>query len=349
MASFDFLGKVTGLTAADLTVREQARLAQNPLELRWRAIFPPVQANSLTVSQLTRPDTRLAAEYREFNADGREIPEILGPKVDAEMVPMTATHHIDERRLTVLRAPNPRIAQLVEDGVIGDVRTWPTRLANAVDWGTEYMAFLMWATNSITVKDPKTGKSTTVSRGIDSSRYITESTAWNDGSVNAYDRLLFRISEAQRLIGSVGAVRMRRATAEAVRADAPNGPNALRPTIANIQDRLSEEGFGQITLIIDERTVDVFDDGGSAYTTTNLIPAEKVLFQPAGDGAVGATYTYPVSRAYDYVAGDQRVNLNDTVVWYTPQNDGKTLKIEAEAIRLPLTDESKTYVVDSGV
>lgn len=348
MASFDFLGKVTGLTAAELTVREQARLAQNPLELRWRAIFPRTDANGLTVSQLTKVDTRFAAEYREFNADGREIPEVLGPKVDAELVPMTATHHIDEKRLATLRAPNPRIAALVEDGVIGDVRTWPTRLANAVDWGTEYTAFTMWALNAITVKDPKTGKSTTVSRGISSDRYITESTAWNDGSVNAYDRLLFRIGEAQRLIGSVGPVRMRRATAEAVRADAPNGPNALRPTIANIQDRLSEEGFGQITLIIDERTVDVLTDGGSAYTSTNLIPAEKVLFAPA-DGVVGATYDFPVSRAYDYVSGDHRVNLRDTVVWYTPQNDGKTLKIEAEAIRLPLTDENRTYVVDAGV
>src|SRR5690349_19346536 len=335
---FDFLGKVTGLTAADLTVREQARLAQNPLELRYRAIFPRAEATSLTISQLTRPDTRFAAEYREFNADGREIPEVLGPKVDAEMVPMTATHHIDEKRLATLRAPNPRIAALVEDGVIGDVRSWPTRLANAVDWGLERTAFDIWCNNQITVKDPKTGTSTTVSRGIDSSRYITESTAWNDGSVNAYDRLLFRIGEAQRLIGSVGAVRMRRATAEAVRADAPNGPNALRPTIANIADRLSEEGFGTITLIIDERTVDIFTDGGSAYTSTNLIPTGKVLFQPA-DGVVGATYDFPVTRAYDYVSQDQRVNLRDVVVWYTPQNDGKTLKIEAERIALPLTDE----------
>ena len=345
---FDFLGKVTGLTAADLTVREQARLAQNPLELRYRAIFPRAEATSLTVSQLTRPDTRFAAEYREFNADGREIPEVLGPKVEANLVPMTATHHIDEKRLAKLRAPNPRIARLVEDGVIGDVRTWPTRLANAVDWGTEYTAFTMWATNTITVKDPKTGTSTTVSSGISTDRYITESTAWNDGSVNAYDRLLFRLGEAQRLMGSVGAVRMRRATAEAVRADAPNGPNALRPTIANIADRLSEEGFGQITLIIDERTVNVFDDGGSAYTPTNLIPAEKVLFQPA-DGIVGATYDFPATRAYDYVSQDHRVNLNDTVVWYSEQNNGKTLLIEAEAIRLSLTDEQRVYVVDAGV
>lgn len=345
---FDFLGKVTGLTASELTIREQARLAQNPNEMRWRAIFPRTDARDLDISQLTKVDTRFAAEFREFNADGREIPEVLGPKVQAKLVPMTATHHIDEERLARLRAPNPRLAQLVEDGVIGDVRTWPTRLSNAVDWGTEYTAFQMWALNQITVKDPKTGSSTTVSRGVDSSRYITESTAWNDGSVNAYDRLLFRIGEAQRLMGSVGAVRMRRATAEAVRADAPNGPNALRPTIVNIQDRLSEEGFGAITLIIDERTVNVFDDGGSAYTATNLIPAEKVLFQPA-DGVVGATYDFPATRAYDYVSGDHRVNLNDTIVWYTPQNNGKTLLIEAEAIRLPLTDEQRTYVVDAGV
>ena len=43
------------------------------------------------------------------------------------------------------------------------------------------------------------------------------------------------------------------------------------------------------------------------------------------------------------------MNLRDVVVWYTPQNNGKTLLIEAERIALPLTDEARTYVVDAGV
>lgn len=342
---FDYLARIESLSPAALTVREQARLAQNPNELRWRDIFPRTDADDISINSLTAADYRPAADFREWNADGREIPEVLGPRVTAEMVPISATHHIDERRLQKLRQANPRISQLVTDGVIADVNTWPTKLADAVDRAIEKAAFQVWATNSFTVMDPKTGSTITLARGVSASRYVTEGTAWATVA-NSYDRLLFHLGEAQRLMGSVGVVRLRRATWAEVVKDAPAGPNALRPTVANVADRLSEEGFGTITVVIDERAHDAFTDGGSVTAATNYIPTGKVLFQPAG-GGVGNTHFAAVTRAYDYVAQDQRANLRDVVILHMPVNDGKTYKLEAEAIALPLTNEQTTYVVDA--
>lgn len=346
--AFEILDRIDRLSPANLTIREQTRLAENPNDLRWRAIAPRVDANGIKISQLSGVDFRPVADFREWNADGREIPEVLGPLTEMEMVPITATHRIGEKRLTELRMPNPSIQQLLTDGIVADVDRWPTLLADAVDRRIEKTFFQGWSLNQFTVMDPKTGSTITVSLGFSSSRYITEATIWSDAGTNAYDRLLFHLGEAQRLMGSVGAVRMRRAPLNEVVKDAPTGNGLIRPTVANIADRLSEEGFGQITIIVDERTHDAWTDGGSAYSSTPYIATGRVLFQPA-NGIVGRTHFAPVVRAYDHVARDQRANLRDVVVFHSPQNNGKNLLIEAEAIAFPLPDEQFTYVVNAGV
>jgi major capsid protein E len=343
--AFDILGRVIALSPASLTVREQARLAQNPNELRWRDIFPVQDADTSVLKQIETVDFRPVADFREWNADGRTIPEVLGPQVELEMVPISANHPIDEKRLQKLSERAPDLAELVNRGVIADVDAWAGRLADAVDRHIERAAFECWALNQITAMDPKTGSTVTVSRGVAGARYVTEGTAWATVA-NAYDRLLFHLGEAQRLMGSVGPVRMRRATYATVVADAPTGPGAVRPTVANVADRLSEEGFGEITIIIDERTIDVWTDGGSAYTSTALIPTGRVLFSPAS-GVVGRTYNVPLVRAASQVGNDKRVNLRDVVIWYTTQNEGKTLKIIGERLALPVTTEQSTYVVNA--
>jgi hypothetical protein len=350
MPQFEWLAKIAALTPANLTIREQARLAENPLDLRYQAIFPRVPAPSVKISELSTVDFRPVGGRRDWNAQGREIVEKLGNLRDVEMVPINPTKHIDERRLQMLRERGQGIDELIRRGIMHDVNTWPTVLTDACERQLERDAFEAWATNQITVYDPKTDKTVTVSLGIDAARYVTEATAWSNGAVNAYDRLLFHLGEAQRLMGSVGVVRMRRATANEVVKDAPIGANNVRPTIANLQDRLSEEGFGAITIVLDERTYDEYTDGGSATTTKNYVPAHKVLFQPAS-GIVGQTHVAPVTRAYDYLSTGQiqQGAANGVVVLLTPKNEGKTLLIEAQENALSLPTEQSTYVVDAGV
>lgn len=350
--AFDFLAQIDKLSAANLTIREQTRLQENPLDLRWRAIFPPVDAPSIKLSELSIADFRPIGGRREWNADGREVVEKLGPRRDYEMVPINPTHHIDEKRLQLLREPGATlapgvVAQLTQAGIVATVDRKATQLTDAVDRQIERDAFEIWANNQLTVMDPKEGSTVTVAMGFDALRYVTEGTAWATVA-NAYDRLLFHMGEAVRFMGSVGVIRMRRATLNEVVKDAPTGNGLIRPTVANIEDRLSEEGFGEVTIVVDERTYDAWTDGGSAHTATAYIPTGKVLFQPAG-GRVGNTYFAPVTRAYDYMNAEaiRRVNLNNTVVIHGEKNQGKTLVIEAQANALPMPIEQFVYVVNA--
>src|SRR4051812_8831654 len=106
MPLLDILARNARLSAANLSIREATRLAENPLDLRYRALFPAQPSNSLKVRELSKVDFRPTAEYRNWNAVGREIHEVLGPQVEWEILPVTAEHHIDERRLLELSLPD---------------------------------------------------------------------------------------------------------------------------------------------------------------------------------------------------------------------------------------------------
>lgn len=345
---FDFLTKIAALTPANLTIREAARLADNPLDLRYRAIFPRIAAASIRISTITTVDFRPVGGRREWNAQGREIPRNLGPSSNWEMVPINPTHHIDEHELQLLGESG--VEELVRRGVMDSVDTWPTRLADACERQLERDAFEAWYKGQITVMDPKTGATVVVDLGFDQpTTYPTAGTAWDDPGEDAYLNLLTAIQAAQsKFGGAVGAARTHRTVISAIVADAPDGPSGLRPTVSSLQDRVREEGFPNFALVIDERTVDEFTDGGSATSPSYLVPDGLIAFQPA-DGIVGNTHVAPVTRAYDFLAGANRKLANGVAIFLSEKNDGKTLLIEAQENAIPLPEERRTYVADSGI
>lgn len=343
---FSFLDEITALTPANLTIREATRLAENPLDLRYRAIFPRVPAPSIKLSDITTVDFRPLGGRREWNAQGREVPEKLGPARNFEMVPINPTHHIDERMLQLFGESG--VQELLRRGIIGSLETWPTRLADATERQLEAEAFEAWYSGQITVMDPKTGATVLVSMGFDTTNYPAAGTAWDDPGEDAYANLLAALQAAQNKMGSIAGARARRNVWSAVAEDAPDGPNGLRPTISSMQERIREEGFPDFTAITDERTYDTWTDGGNATTQANYVPAGKIAFQPAG-GVVGQTHVAPVVRAYDFLSGGNRSLAQGVVIFRSTKNDGKTLLIEAQQNAIVLPDENKTYVVDTGV
>jgi len=344
---FNWLDQIAALTPANLTIKEQARLAENPLDLRYRVIFPRVPAPSVKLSSISTVDFRPTGGRREWNAQGREIPEKVGPSRDFEMVPINPTHHIDERMMQLLGESG--IEELIRRGIIGSLQTWPTRLADATERQLEKESFEAWYDGLITVMDPKSGSTVTVSMGFDqATTYPTAGTAWSDPGEDAYMNLLAGLQAAQTKFGSVGGARTRRAVIREIVADAPDGPNGLRPTVTSLQDRVREEGFPDVVLTIDERTFDSFTDGGSAHTATKYVPAGKIAYQPA-NGQVGNTHVAPVTRAYDFLTGGNRSAANGVVIFRSEKNDGKTLLIEAQENAIALPEERFVYVEDTGV
>ena len=340
--AFDFLGRVEALTPANLTLRERARLVENPNDLRWRGIFPKVDAASIKLSDLSAVDFRPIGGRREWNAQGREIPEVLGPIRNAEMVPINPTHHIDERAMQLLRERAQGLDQLITAGVVKDVDAWATTLADAADRQIEFDAFQAWFQNAITVMDPKTGTTVSVSAGISSARYVSASTTLA-AATNAYIDFMGYLADAQSKLGSVGAVRLRRARLNEVLADAP-AFQGDRMSLAGLKGRIDAEGYGAVEIIVDERTYDAFTDGGSAVSATNYVPLDRMAIQPAG-GVVGRTHFAPVTRAYDYMSLANVKTVNDFTVFHSEKNDGKTLMVEAQANALTLPDENAVYVV----
>lgn len=339
---FAYLDQIAALTLANLTIREQARLAENPLDLRYRAIMPRVPASSVKLSSLSTVDFRPIGGRREWNAQGREIPEKLGPSREFEMVPINPTHHIDERMMQLLGEAG--MEELTRRGVIAAANLWPGRLADACERQLEVEAFEAWFTGALVVMDPKSGTTVTVSMGFDqATSYPAAGTIWSDAGQDAYQNFLAGLQAAQTKFGSVGAARMRRAVAREIVLDAPDGPNGLRPTITSLQERVREEGFPDVLIVIDERTYDKPTDGGSAHTATKYVPAGFIGYQPA-NGVVGQTHVAPVVRAYDFLTGGNRAAANGVTIFRSEKNDGKTLLIEAQENALSIPEEQFVYV-----
>ncbi len=347
--TFAWLAQIASLSPVNLTIENATRVAtDNPLDLRYRALFPRKETDSIRLSSITEVDFRPTGGRREWNAQGREIPEKVGPRREFEMVPINPTHHIDERQMTLLRESG--VEELIRRGIIKSVTTWPPALADAVERQNEADAFTAWFTGAITVMDPKTGTTVSVSLGFDqATSYPTAGTAWNDPSEDAYLNFLAGLQAAKDKFGSVSAARARSAVWAAIVAAAPVSLAGATLTFAGVQERVRAEGFDNVVLIKDDRTHHPFTDGGSTTTSgVKYVPAGLIGYQP-GDVRIGNTHVAPVTRAYDFLSGANRSLANGCCIWHSEKNDGKTLLIEAQENSINMPEESRVYVEDTGV
>ncbi|MEO5772709.1 MAG: hypothetical protein ABIQ32_01145 [Sphingomicrobium sp.] len=345
--AFDLLRRMQRLSPQNITIREQARLEENPLDLRWPALAPRLQANSLKIRDLTKATLRLTAEYRAWNANGRELWEAVGPQSEWEILPLTATKHLDERRMLELSLPDPAIRSLIDNGVVADVGRWSTLLADAVHRRIEAAFFEGWLSNTFSMRDPVSGTALAGPLGFSASRYVAAGVAWTGGSGGtAYNNFVTQVQNAARFLGGQPSVaRMRDATFQLIVSSAPAGPNAQRPTVTNVNERLAEQGI-RTAIVVDERTYDKSTDGGQGTATTFFVPTGKIGFQPP-DGRIGNTHSVAASRGGKELVTNAKVNLQDVTIWYSELNRGMTLLMEAENIAVPMPEEQRLYVYDA--
>jgi len=347
MSRFSWLDQLESLNLTNLTIREQTRSADNPLNLRYRTLFPRVPTDSVVVSTIEKVQNRFTGGRRDWNAQGRELPDNLGPTSRFEMVPINPTKHMDERYLQRL---GERGAQdLIRAGIMKDVSAWATELTDATERQLEVEAFEAWLTGLITVMDPKTGATVTVSLGYGTDEYPTPGTAWDDPAEDAYVNLLAGLQAATQKFGqNVGGVRAHRTIWSAIVADSPDGVGGLRPTFNALRDRVREEGFPDFDMIVEERTYDKWADGGTDTTTEYYLPDGLIAYQPADD-RIGNTHVAPVVRAYDFLSGGNRSLANGVVIFRSEKNDGKTLLNEAQQNALVVPEQSRVFVEDTGI
>jgi hypothetical protein len=337
----------------ELTVLAQALPRYDEGDLLWDEFYVRQDVESVELLNVTTLDYRPTADRREWNARGRRVPAKTPARRQVSIVPIEANDKIDEKAMQHMmeRSVNANVDKIREIiGISLPART--KRLAEACYRRLEVDAMAAWANGAVVQRNPENAAQTySASFGFSASRYTTAGTAWNDGSVNAYTLLLAWIAAAEDLVGPIQGAMTRLNVLNAILADAPNLPNAVTMTRTMINDRVSQDIGHPFELIINEQSVDIFDDGGTAYTRTKVWPAGKIAAIPQG-GKIGMVAFAPVIRAMEMAAQvgpAAGIDTNGVTVHYGEANDGRELNIEAQLNAMPVPDEQKLYVTATGI
>lgn len=354
MPDFTWLAEEETLTPTALTVRAQTVDLTDQGRLLWDGFMPRTNVDQTKLASLSNLDVRVTADRREWNARGRLIHLETPPSREMEWVPIEAYFRLSEKEINDLmnevRGNQALFREIV--GVRIEQRTDALALAN---WRRlELDVFSAWTQGEIVSMNPQTGQTFTVSYGFDAGRYQTATTAWDDGGVDAYEEFLAWIHEAVEAVGPISGAMMRLATRNAIQADAPNpmpGVNVgLRTTLAQLEQRIQDELGMPFQFYINENTVDVYTDGGVAYSRVKVWPEHTIAIVPAGL-SVGQTAFAPVVRAYDISnqSPEAGVDLRGITVYHDIQNTGRELTVEGQFNPMPDPNEQLMFVIDVGV
>lgn len=352
MAILNWLATEDALSPAALTVRAQTIPLNDQGKLIWDQFFKRMNVDSVKLQDVSTLDYRPASDRREWNTRGRRIPMKTPPRRTVNIVPVEANDKIDELEMQRISESAGGNADIIR-GIIGT--SIPDRVDRLVESNyrrLELDAMKAWTTGTIIQRNPENAAQTyTASFGFDAARITTAGTAWNDAGVNAYTLLLAWLTTAEDLVGSVEGVMLRLSTLNAILADAPNLPNSVTMTRSQLADRITQDKGSPFQFFVNENSVDVFDDGGTAHTRTKIWPANVIAAIPTGK-QIGSMCFAPVVRAMDLasqVGLDAGIDVRGVAVYYAENNGGRELDIEAQVNAIPVPDEGKIYTTNVGV
>jgi hypothetical protein len=350
MSSFTWTQEVEELSPAALTVLAQAISPNDNGKLKWDVFFPRVDVDSVDLDDVTTIDYRPTSDRREWNQRGRLIPTKLPNTRKVSIVPIEGYFQWGEYELQKLKERSMGNAEIIAKIMMSSVPDKVKAIAMANYRRLEVDAFKAWATGTIVQRNPQNAAETyTASFGFSSSRYQTAGTAWNDPSLNAYDELMDWIDDAIDAIGSLSGVVCRRNFVREVQADAPDLAGGMSMTWTQLEDRIQQDKGTEFKFYPMEDTVEIFDDGGTASTSTKVWPAQKIAAVPAGI-KVGKSAFAPVVRAMD-IAGSlpqAKIDTNGQTAFYEEMGNGRELNVEVQVNAVPVPNEQDLFVEDVG-
>lgn len=336
------------LSPGPLTVVAQTISPNNQGELKWDLFFPRRNVDSVDLREVTTIDFRPVSDRREWNSPGRLIHDITPDFRNLSIVPVESYFKWNEYEMQKLReradANSAAVAQIIGRSVPGKV----TQLVEANYRRIEVDAFNAWANGQVVAKNPQTGTTFTTSFGFDAGRLQTAGTAWDDPGVNAYDELIAWLEDGIDAVGAIRGVVLRLALLRAIQADAPDLPMGVAMTRAQVADRVSQDIGFPFQFVIFEDTVDVYNDGGTAFTSTNVWTAGKIAAIPAGT-QVGYTAFAPVVRAMDLAAAfpGEGIDIRGMTAFYSEAQEGKEAKVEVQCNPFTIPNEQRLWVMDT--
>lgn len=341
---------VDDLSPATLTVLAQTVSPNDLGMLKWDMFFPRENVDSVDLNEITTLDFRPVSDRRAWNSRGRLIPNLTPDLRNVSIVPVEGYYTWGEYEMQKLAeralGNDAVVNQILGNSIPGKV----TQITEANYRRIEVDAFSAWGLGTVTVKNPQTGQTYTVSFGFDSARISTASTAWDDSSLNAYDEFTAFMEDAVDAVGpTVGAV-MRLSTLRAIEADAPDLQGGVRMTRAQLAQRISDDLGRPFDFFLFDDTLDIFTDGGTATTSTNVWPAGRIAAVPAG-GRVGRTAFAPVNRAMELARQlpQAKIDQRGMTVYYDEENAGRSLTVEVQCNPVTIPNEQKVFVVNTQI
>lgn len=344
------------LSPGALTVRAQTVSPNDDGRLLWDTFFPRKDVDSVDLDDVYTIDFRPVSDRREWNARGRHVPVKTPTLRKVSIVPIEGYARIAEKEMQKLgeRADGNRETLLRLIGARIPDRVKAIALANFRR--LELDAFEAWTKGTVTQRNPQDASKTyTASLNIDASRIQTAGTAWNDAGVNAWDLNLAWLSDGAAAVGPLKGEMLRQTTFNAIRADAPTGVGGVKYSVADLQKIIQDELQTDFAFYINERSVDVFTDGGDATTPTKVFPSQRIVAIPA-DNIVGDACFAPVVRADDLDGipdnsgiqpGDVDPRLNR--VYRETSGNGRFANYEVQMNGLCVPTEQKVWAINAGV
>jgi len=346
MAFYSFVDKIKTLGSGAVTVREQARIAENPDQLRWNTLFPRVSAPSIKLSELYAPQHRPMADRRPWEAGGRVI-TVKNPKLrEVEMLPIEGKINYGEREMQLMIEQHAGNQAIMANQLKLDIDLIVSHLNDANNRRIEKDAFESWLNNQVTVRNPVTGGSTVVPLNYDAARYITED--WS--GTNAYTLFLAAIRYAIRTLPNVVGCMMRESTYSHIVTNGPSVPGSTAPmTRTQFLQNLTGELGQPFGILVDERSADEYQGADTTVTSVNYFTAQKVAFLTSSP--IGNTHFAPVARAYNFM-NDIPTSLRNANGFWTfieSQNSGKNLEVQAQVNALTIPNENNVLVYSVNV
>lgn len=336
------------LSDAALTVRAQTVSPDDNGALRWNFFFPRRNVNSVKLEDVTTLDYRPTADRREWNAPGRLIPYRTPSRRKVEIVPINPYRKWGESEMQELAERTLGNEGLMLEIIGNEIEPSVDEMAASVYRRIEVDAMSAWALGLITQKNPQSGETYTASFGFDAGRMQTAGTAWNDGSMNAYNEFVAWVKDGRQAIGSAGGVMLKQIHVNAIMADAPNPVGTYPMTLTQVEQRITDELGSAFMFVVNEDTVHTFNDGGTAYSDYEVWPQRMALI-PRGN-TVGTTAFAPVVRAMDLArqVPQAKIDIRGVTVFYDEANAGRELKVEEQANALSVPDEQRLWVINPG-
>ena len=352
MSTFSWLGAIQTLSPAALTVRAQTISPNDEGRLLWDVFFPRVNEDSVDLADVTTTNYRPVSDRREWNGRGRLIPDVTPTTRAVSIVPVESYFKVDEYEIQKLNERALGNASVIQNIIGTSLPSRVDRLAQANFRRMELDMIEAWTRGRIIQRNPQRGDTYTASFGFSASRLLTAGTAWNDGTVNAYNLLLDFLATGLDLVGPGEGVMLRLATFQAIQADAPNpfGNTSPKLTRTDLEARIQDETGTPFRFFVNENTMDVFDDGGIAYTSTKVWPTGYLAYVPAGR-RVGKMSHAPVVRAMQMSAANNTASLDlrGQTVYFDAAGAGRDLTVECQINAAPIPDENKVLVIATGV